>query len=81
MDILKKLFPLSFISKDLKPFIISLVIYVVAEAVCGCVIGFLASLPILKILGIIFSVLGSLLGLYALGGIVLSILVFLKVIK
>lgn len=78
MDILKKLFPLSFISKDLKPFIISLVIYVVAEAVCGCVIGFLASLPIL---GIIFSVLGYVLGLYALVGIVLSILVFVKVIK
>lgn len=78
MDILKKLFPLSFISKDLKPFIISLVIYVVAEAVCGCVIGFLASIPIL---GIIFSILGSLLGLYALGGIVLSILVFLKIVQ
>lgn len=78
MDILKKLFPLSFISKDLKPFIISLVIYVVAEAVCGCVIGFLAAIPIL---GIIFSILGSLLGLYALGGIVLSILVFLKIVQ
>ena len=35
----------------------------------------------LPILGIIFSLLGSIVGLYALVGIVLSILVFLKVVK
>lgn len=32
-------------------------------------------------MGIIFSLLGSIVGLYALVGIVLSILVFLKVVK
>ena len=41
-------------------------------------IGFLASIPVL---GIIFSIVGSLVGLYALVGVVLSILVFLKVLK
>ena len=48
------------------------------DIVCGFVIGLLAKIPIL---GIIFSLLGSIVGLYALVGIVLSILVFVKVIK
>lgn len=41
-------------------------------------IGLLAKLPII---GVLFGLVGSLVGLYALVGIVLSILVFLKVLK
>ena len=41
-------------------------------------IGLLAKIPLI---GIIFSLVGSLIGLYALVGIVLSILVFVKVLK
>ena len=41
-------------------------------------IGLLVKLPII---GIIFTLVGSLVGLYALVGIVLSILVFVKVLK
>lgn len=78
MDILKKLFPTAFTANDVKPLIISLIIYVLIDIVCGFVIGLLAKIPIL---GIIFSLLGSIVGLYALVGIVLSILVFLKVVK
>lgn len=78
MELLKKYFPFAFKATELTPFIISLVIYVLIDVVCGVVIGLLAKLPIF---GIIFSLLGSLIGLYALVGIVLSILVFLKVVK
>lgn len=78
MDMLKKYFPFAFKATDLNPFIISLVIYVLIDIVCGAVIGLLASLPII---GIIFSVIGALVGVYALVGIVLSILVFVKVIQ
>ncbi len=78
MDILKKIFPTAFKATDVKPLIISLIIYVLIDIVCGFVIGLLAKIPIL---GIIFSLLGSIVGLYALVGIVLSILVFVKVIK
>ncbi len=78
MDMLKKIFPFSFKATELVAFIISLVIYVVLDAVCAVVIGFLASIPII---GIIFSILGSVIGLYGLIGIILSILVFVKVIK
>ena len=78
MDILKKFFPLSFKVEEIKSFIISLVIYAVIDVVCGFVIGLLAKI---SLIGIIFSLIGSIVGIYALVGIVLSILVFVKVIK
>ena len=78
MDTLKKFFPHAFKATELTAFIITLIVYVLIDVVCGFVIGLLAALPII---GIIFSLLGSLVGLYALVGIVLSILVFVKVLK
>lgn len=78
MDTLKKFFPTAFKATELKDFIISLVIYVVIDVICGIVLGLFAKLPLV---GIIFSLLGSIVGLYAFVGIVLSILVFVKVIK
>ena len=78
MDMVKKFFPNAFKAKELSSFIVALVIYVLIDVVCGFVIGLLAKIPVL---GIIFSLLGSIVGLYALVGIVLSILVFTKVVK
>ena len=57
---LKKYFPRAYQSKDLGSFIVSLIIYALIDIVCGFVIGLLAKLPII---GIIFSLLGSLIGL------------------
>ncbi len=78
MDMLKKFFPHAFKVTEVQSFIITLIIYVLIDIVCGFVIGLLAKLPIV---GVIFSLLGSLVGLYATVGIVLSILVFTKVLK
>ena len=78
MDMVKKFFPNAFKAKELSSFIVALVIYVLIDVVCGFVIGLLAKIPVL---GIIFSLLGSIVGLYALVGIVLSVLVFVKVLK
>lgn len=78
MEALKKFFPHAFKANDVKALIISLVIYVLIDVVCGFVIGLLAKIPLI---GIIFSILGTVVGLYALVGIILSILVFVKVIK
>ena len=78
MDILKKVFPHAFKATELTAFIITLIIYSLVDIVCGFVIGLLVKLPII---GIIFTLVGSLVGLYALVGIVLSILVFVKVLK
>lgn len=78
MDTLKKFFPHAFKATEVKAFIISLVIYALIDIICGVVIGLLAAIPLV---GILFSLLGSVIGLYAFVGIVLSILVFVKVVK
>jgi len=78
MDALKKFFPHAFKATELSKLIITIIIYLLIDVVCGFVIGLLAKLPII---GIIFGLLGSLVGLYAFVGIVLSILVFVKVLK
>lgn len=78
MDLLKKVFPISFRVSEVVGLVIALIIYVVLDVVCGVIIGFLAGLPII---GILFTLVGSLIGLYGLIGIVLAILVFCKVLK
>ena len=78
MEALKKFFPHAFKAVELKPFVISLIVYVLIDIVCGIVIGILSKIPLV---GIIFSLVGTIVGLYALVGIVLSILVFVKVLK
>ena len=78
MDIFKKIFHFSFNSKDVTNLIIALIFYIIVCGICGAIIGFLAKIPIL---GIVFSLLGSVLGIYGLIGIVLSVLTFIKVIE
>lgn len=80
MDILKKIFPLSWaFTKDVANFIIGIIIYVVAGAVIGAVAGFLA--VIIPLVGFVFGLVGSLIGIYCTAGIVIQILVFAKVLK
>ncbi|MBQ2827565.1 MAG: hypothetical protein IJF13_10095 [Clostridia bacterium] len=78
MDVLKKLFPLSFKAKDIVSLIIYIVIYLVVGIVAGVLIGVLAGFPII---GIIFALVGSLIDLYVLVGIVLEVLYFLNILK
>lgn len=78
MDILKKVFPHAFKATEVAAFVITLIIYALVAIVGGFVISLLVKLPII---GIIFTLVGSLVSLYALIGIVLSILVFVKVLK
>lgn len=78
MDMLKKYFPHAFKANDVKSFIIALIIYAVIAFVGGLILGLLAAIPIL---GIIFSIIGWLLEIYITVGVILSILVFVKVIK
>lgn len=78
MDLIKKIWPTPFkIEKgNLASFLIQLIIFIVITAVAGVVIGLLSGIPII---GIVFAIVGSLLGLYTLVGIVLCILNFLGV--
>ena len=79
MDFLKTLWPTPFKIKkgDLASFLIQLIIFLVMTAVAGVVIGFLSSIAVI---GVIFSILGSLMGVYSLVGVVLCILVFVGVV-
>lgn len=78
MAMLKKFFPQAFGAKDLPGLIVALIIYVVIGMVCGFVIGYLSRIPLM---GVVFSLIGSLVGLYTFVGMVLSVLVYFKVIK
>lgn len=78
MDTIKKLFPFSFRATDAKETVIAVVLYLIADLVCGIVIGVLGKIPVL---GVVFSIIGWLAGLYFLIGIVLTILAFLGVLK
>ncbi len=79
MDILKKLFPISFkYAGNVSQLIIGILIYIVGDIVAGAVIGLLTGLPLI---GWLFGIVGSLLGLYFTAGIVIELLVFFKVLK
>lgn len=79
MDMLKKIFPLSFkYLKDVPNLIIGIVLYIVAGAVGGVLIGLLSKI---KIIGIIFGIVGGLIDLYVVVGIVILLLAYFKVIK
>lgn len=79
MALLKTLFPLSFgAKKDVVALIINIVVYLVVCAIAGVVIGFLSDIAVV---GVIFTIVGSFIGLYGLIGIVLSVLDYLKVLK
>ena len=80
MDLLKSLWPTAYKikEKDVRSFIIQLVIFGVFCIVVGFLIGLLANI---QIIGIVFSLVGTLFELYSLVGIALCILNFLGVIK
>ena len=79
MDKLKLLFPISFKYADsVANLIIGILIYVVGSAIAGVILGWLSILPIV---GLIFSLVGSVLGIYCRAGIVIEGLLFAKVLK
>lgn len=79
MDTLKKFFPFSFgEKKDVAALVINIVIYVVVGFVAGLLIALLSHIPVL---GWIISLLGGAVDLYVTGGIVFSVLHYVKVLK
>jgi hypothetical protein len=79
MDMVKKYFPKSFGLEDVKALVISILIYIVVDILCGVVCAVLGIIPLLG--DIAAWVLGTVVGIYTTVGIVLSMLSFLKVIK
>lgn len=78
MDMLKKLFPYSLKATDIKSLVIIVVIYLAAGFLWKLITGLLSAIPVV---GIIFSILGWVAGVYFFVGIVLAVLNFLGVLK
>ena len=78
MALIKGLFPFSFQSGTLKELLITILIYIILDAVCGLIVGLLGKIPLI---GFLFAIVGWVLGMYFLVGIVLAILHFLGVCK
>lgn len=79
MNMLKPFFPLVFVpKKDVLALVINIVLHIIADAIAGLVIAILGSLPLI---GWAFTVVGSIVGLYFLVSLVLSILDYLNILK
>lgn len=79
MDILKKIFPLSFrFTGSVANLVIGVLIYAVAAAVLGVALGLLGQLPLMKLVADLTS---SLVGIYCTGGIVIMFLYHFNVLK
>ena len=77
MCLMKSLFPHAMHAYDSKGLLIAVLIYVVVYCVGGIVLGFLDGIPLL---GFVFGAIGWVLGIYCTVGIIVTLLVFLKVI-
>lgn len=79
MDMLKKIFPISFSFADtLVNLVVGILIYVVGAAVASVVLGLLARIPLI---GLVFGLVNWVIGVYAFVGLVLLVLVYLKLVK
>lgn len=78
MDMVKKLFPYSFGTADVKSLIIKIIVYLVASAVAGFLLGLLGGIPLV---GVVADVISWAFGLYCTVGWILVILDYLKVLK
>lgn len=86
MDLLKKIFPISWKYKnEVKDLVIGIIIYLVAGIIGGVLLaiaGLFTGIPVLgAILGILLRAVGALIDIYVIAGIVIEILLFAKVIK
>ena len=85
MDLLKKLFPFSFGTKEVNHLVVRTIIYIVAAVIGGAllaIIGLLTGIPVVgAILGTVLGIVGGLIDLYCLIGIVLLFLAHFDVIK
>ena len=81
MDILKKLFPLSWKFTDsVANLIIGVLVYLLMGIVGGVAIGIVGLIP-LPLLGTLLGIAGALIDLYVVAGIVIMFLAHFKVLK
>ena len=77
MDLLRKFFPQAFAVRDLKSLLMTILVYVIINALLGFVLGILGGFPLI---GFFFRILGWCVGIYFFLAIVVAILRFLNVL-
>ena len=81
MDILKKIFPLSWkFTGSVANLIIGVLVYLVIGIIGGVALGIVGLIP-LPLLGTLLGLVGALIDLYVVGGIVIMFLAHFKVLK
>lgn len=81
MDVLKKIFPLSWkFTGSVANLVIGVLVYLVVGIIGGVAIGIVGLIP-LPLLGTILGLVGGLIDLYVVGGIVIMFLAHFKVLK
>lgn len=79
MDMLRKYFPYAFAKKDgFTGLVINIIVHIVVAAIASIVIWLGSMVPFV---GVVISILGSLVGLYILISMILSVLDYLQVLK
>lgn len=74
---MREFFPLSAAAVTLKSFIFTVIVYIAASALSGFLLGLLTFLPLI---GSAISFVSQLIDLYCLAGIVVSVMIFFKVV-
>ena len=81
MDILKKLFPLSFkMVGSVSNLVIGTIVYLLGGVIAGVALRIVGLVP-LPLLGILLGAVGTVIGLYVLAGIVTLFLYHFKILK
>ena len=75
---LKKIFPHAMQARSLKGLIIAILIYAVVSFIGGIIHGIIGSIPLV---GLVAGIIGWALGIYCTVGIIISVLVFLNIVK
>ena len=78
MNMIKSLFPQAMQARDVKGLVVAILIYAVVAFVAGLVLGLLDNIPLI---GFVFGVIGWAIGVYCAVGIIVSLLVFLNIVK
>ncbi|MBR4027817.1 MAG: hypothetical protein IKJ01_09790 [Lachnospiraceae bacterium] len=75
---LRKIFPYSFRANDIKGLVITILLYMVADFICGLIVSFLGGLPLV---GIAFRLIGWIAGVYFCVATILAVLNYFGAIK
>ena len=75
---LKKIFPHAMQARSLKGLIVAIIIYAVISFVGGIIHGLIGGIPLV---GLVVGIIGWALGIYCTVGIIISVFVFLNLVK